>query len=322
MSAAGSLDLKAFVRSSSAIPPLFRFSSLLLATMRRTLFTWALVANLAAAVDFTNWSPPGPNDVRGPCPGLNSLANHNILPHSGKGITVSILTKALADGFNMGADFSTAIGNLAMLSTPLLQGYLNLDNLDKHNFPLEHDASLSRQDYYFGDDHTFNQTIWNSVLAFYPTGPNVNITMQPAALARYNRVKVEAKRDPTFTYTPYQFLISYADTALYLSVMGNPITGIAPRSWVEMFFGMCAISELANPIRTGKASLLARMATADHSDQSCDPSSDDYSAQYCFGRTNSRRIDHLCEHAEACAPRSQSYYGTAANPLGLMELMN
>jgi len=27
--------------------------------------------------------PPGPDDLRGPCPGLNALANHNFLPHSG-----------------------------------------------------------------------------------------------------------------------------------------------------------------------------------------------------------------------------------------------
>jgi hypothetical protein len=27
--------------------------------------------------------PPTPEDLRGPCPGLNALANHNYLPHSG-----------------------------------------------------------------------------------------------------------------------------------------------------------------------------------------------------------------------------------------------
>lgn len=26
---------------------------------------------------------PGPNDLRGPCPGLNALANHGYLPHNG-----------------------------------------------------------------------------------------------------------------------------------------------------------------------------------------------------------------------------------------------
>ena len=29
------------------------------------------------------WIAPGPNDLRGPCPGLNALANHGYFPHSG-----------------------------------------------------------------------------------------------------------------------------------------------------------------------------------------------------------------------------------------------
>lgn len=29
------------------------------------------------------WVAPGPNDIRGPCPGLNALANHGYLPHNG-----------------------------------------------------------------------------------------------------------------------------------------------------------------------------------------------------------------------------------------------
>lgn len=27
------------------------------------------------------WVAPGPNDIRGPCPGLNALANHGYFPH-------------------------------------------------------------------------------------------------------------------------------------------------------------------------------------------------------------------------------------------------
>lgn len=26
---------------------------------------------------------PGPNDLRGPCPGLNAMANHGYIPHNG-----------------------------------------------------------------------------------------------------------------------------------------------------------------------------------------------------------------------------------------------
>lgn len=44
---------------------------------------------------FTTWSPPGPGDVRSPCPAMNSLANHGFLPHDGKGITVPDVITAL-----------------------------------------------------------------------------------------------------------------------------------------------------------------------------------------------------------------------------------
>lgn len=29
------------------------------------------------------WVAPGPDDIRGPCPGLNALANHGYFPHNG-----------------------------------------------------------------------------------------------------------------------------------------------------------------------------------------------------------------------------------------------
>jgi hypothetical protein len=55
---------------------------------------------------------------------------------------------------------------------------------------------------------------------------------------RYNRVKTETARDPDFTYTPQQYVLSYGETALYLSVLGNPTTGVAPIDYVKIFFGM------------------------------------------------------------------------------------
>jgi hypothetical protein len=201
-----------------------------------------LIVNLlcpASAVSFMNWSPPGPNDVRSPCPGLNSLANHGILPHSGKGLTIPILIKALKEGLNVGIDFSTAIGSAGLLSvpnTPLATSF-DLNNLDEHNFPIEHDASLSRSDYYLdnGDNFSFNQTVFDEILAFYKGMTATSIPV--AAKAKYARVKEETGRDAHFTYTPQQFVLSYGETALYLSTMGDPITGVAPLKYVKVFFG-------------------------------------------------------------------------------------
>lgn len=70
----------------------------------------------AAQGSFTTRTPPGPGDLRSPCPGLNSLANHGFLPHDGKGMTIPVLVKGLADGLDVGADFPTVIGTASLLS--------------------------------------------------------------------------------------------------------------------------------------------------------------------------------------------------------------
>ncbi len=79
--------------------------------------------------------------------------------------------KALNDGMNIGADFAAVIGGAGLLSVPanLLVTSFDLDNLEEHNFPIEHDASLSQADYYEnnGDNYSFNQTIFDTVLAYY-----------------------------------------------------------------------------------------------------------------------------------------------------------
>jgi len=146
-------------------------------------YTTALsLLSIASAQNFTTWAPPGPGDVRSPCPAMNSLANHGFLPHNGKGITIPMCIDALGKGLNVGADFATAIGGAAILSVPgdLLATSFNLNDINQHNFPIEHDASLSRSDYYLnnGDNHSFNQSIFDTVLKYYD---GMNTTSIPVA---------------------------------------------------------------------------------------------------------------------------------------------
>jgi hypothetical protein len=118
----------------------------------------------------------------------------------------------------------------------------DLNDIDEHNFPIEHDASLSRADYYLDNDdnYSFNQTIFNEVSAFYSGMSETSIPV--AAKAKYARVQEEAGRDPRFTYTVQQFVLSYGETALYLLVMGDPVTGVAPLEYVKIFFGLSLCS--------------------------------------------------------------------------------
>lgn len=215
----------------------------------------AVSTSASASSNFPAWHPPqngeGTNPsipvqseyrsdqstVRSPCPGLNSLANHDICPRSGKGYTIPILTDCLKRGLNVGADFALVVGTAGIGSnpSPLTSGlYFDLDMLDRHDFLIEHDGSLSRADASTGNDYSFNQTIWDTVLAYY--SGMTNATIPVASKARFNRISTEAARDPNFSYSPVQFILSYGETALYLSTMGDPITGVAPLDFVRSLF--------------------------------------------------------------------------------------
>jgi hypothetical protein len=73
---------------------------------------------------------------------LNTLANHGILPHSGKNLTQDITVKALTDGVNFTPDLGTFLFNFAIITNPDRNATsFNLHQLGAHGI-LEHDASL------------------------------------------------------------------------------------------------------------------------------------------------------------------------------------
>lgn len=152
---------------------------------------------------FHNWSPPGANDVRSPCPGLNALANHGFLHHDGRNMTLPHLLEGLAAGLNMGADFTVLIGGAGLLSGDVVSGAFDLNDLDQHNFPIEHDASLSRQDAYFGDDHSFYNPYWQDVLSFFN---GRQTALLPASKAIANRTETSESNNPEFTYGFREFV--------------------------------------------------------------------------------------------------------------------
>ncbi|CAK3964688.1 sterigmatocystin biosynthesis peroxidase stcC [Lecanosticta acicola] len=184
---------------------------------------------------FTNWVAPGPYDVRCPCPGLNTLANHGFIHHDGRNMTLPHLLQGLAAGMNMGADFTILIGGAGLLSSPdPLGGAFDLNDLDEHNFPIEHDGSLSRQDAYFGNDHSFYDRYWQQVVSFYSGGMT---DLLPAAESIANRTADSENINPTFTYGFREFIFRYGETAIYLQAMGaDDATGVTRVDWIRSLF--------------------------------------------------------------------------------------
>jgi len=100
---------------------------------------------------------PGPGDSRGPCPGLNTLANHGYLPRNGY-VNMGEVIEAVGRGFNMGADLATVLvvfqvlssGDLDTLSFYLGSGKNGIGGLNRHS-TVEADISPLRE----GESSTF-----------------------------------------------------------------------------------------------------------------------------------------------------------------------
>lgn len=204
--------------------------------MRLQYFSSLAFTGLALAVDFTNWHPPGPGDVRGPCPCLNSLANHNILPHNGRNYTIPVLVKALTEAVNVSPEFAATISLLGTFTAAdPTKGSFDLTDLLNHNL-FEHDASLSRADFEFGGDvQTFRPDIFSQFISHF-NGQEF-VTYQAAAAARYDRVQTERNRDPHFTYNSQHQITSYSETVFYIRTLIDPRNNQTPVEFVKIFFG-------------------------------------------------------------------------------------
>ncbi|KAK1809866.1 hypothetical protein LTR12_015756 [Friedmanniomyces endolithicus] len=111
------------------------------------------------AVRLGSYQAPGPNDSRGPCPGLNTLANHGLINRDGKNLNSTEIKLAFPRGFGIAEDaIEVALHNWEVVceyikgttcGTAANDGTFILTNLtilgEPHAF--EHDHSYSRQDY-------------------------------------------------------------------------------------------------------------------------------------------------------------------------------
>ncbi|KAK7444841.1 hypothetical protein VKT23_015159 [Stygiomarasmius scandens] len=183
--------------------------------------------------DAHQWMAPGPDDLRGPCPGLNTLANHGFLPRDGRGLNMSVILDAGLDGFNMQPDILTIAVKIAFLTTNDPFSF-TLDDLKVHG-NIEHDASLSRGDFALGDNVHFNETIFSTLNNSNPGVDYFNTTS--AGQVQHQRLADSMMINPNnLTNTVKEFSVRSSESAFYLSVMGDPISGVAPKEFVRTFF--------------------------------------------------------------------------------------
>lgn len=197
---------------------------------------------------------PNPKtDIRGPCPGLNTAANHGFLARDGI-TTFSELVDAQQNVYNVGYDLANTLAILGLTLTdgdPVTQKLsIGCDatsrtsynqvltghepGLDGHN-KFEGDTSLSRNDFFLnkGNDFTFNGTLFGMMTD--TTGGNYNL--QGLGLYRYQRYQQSRADNPNFFYGPLSLLLYGAASFLY-ELMPSANQGMVPNiPNISSFFG-------------------------------------------------------------------------------------
>jgi len=101
------------------------------------------------AEDDHAFRPPGDYDYRGPCPALNTLANHGYLPRDGCNISAQDFMDALqsTNTYNISGQLAIvlACGGLFMLHKLPPGTHITLHDLAKHG-RIEHNASIVHKD--------------------------------------------------------------------------------------------------------------------------------------------------------------------------------
>ncbi|CAG8501065.1 7698_t:CDS:2 [Paraglomus occultum] len=164
----------------------------------------------------SEWKPPGKGDLRSPCPALNILANHGYLPHDGKNLTAAQITDALNKHLNVSRGFANFMARAAVYLVGS-KGVCSLEDLGKHNV-IEHDASLTRQDAFLGDNIHVDPSLVDSLLSHAVDG---RITIDTLAKFRNLRYEDSKERDKEFCFGTKQYKTAFGESALLLSVLGQ-----------------------------------------------------------------------------------------------------
>ncbi|KAL8838635.1 MAG: hypothetical protein Q9170_002081 [Blastenia crenularia] len=187
---------------------------------------------------------PGPNDIRGPCPGLNTAANHHFLSHDGI-TTFAELVDAQQNLYNVATlgvalDGDVVTGKLSLgcdaTSRTSITGSLlgNELGLDGHN-KFESDTSLSRNDYFLasGDDYTFNSTLFKMM----QNTCQGNFNRDNLAKYRYQRYQQSKADNTNFYFGPKALLLYGAASFLYELFPSFGNAGTPDLATMGSFFG-------------------------------------------------------------------------------------
>lgn len=205
-------------------------------------------------------------DTRGPCPGLNALANHGYIDHSGVTNLVEAIQGTTA-GFNMGVDLAGFLSTISVLldgNIPTTKwsigsgggsgGIASLGGIlgggtgltGSHN-KYETDSSPMRGDFYeyCGNNYEVQLSQYQVLYDYYKGVPDDQVSFTFSDLAKFRNFRFgqSVSENPNFAYGPFSGLIvSQAAFTFIPAFMSNHSAefpnGKLTRQTLNSFFGV------------------------------------------------------------------------------------
>ncbi|KAF1358545.1 hypothetical protein EJ07DRAFT_179762 [Lizonia empirigonia] len=176
---------------------------------------------------------PGPGDSRGPCPGLNLLANYGYLPRNGF-VNFGQVLDATSRGFNMGTDLATVLATFAVLANGdidtqsfyLGTGKNGVGGLNRHS-TVEADVSPSREDYYngCGDNHHLSSRLVKQLVKYADQDANKEFSLDTMGKSYAESAGFAKNNNPYLYYFPFPQIVSLGAFAFYPQFFSNGTYG-------------------------------------------------------------------------------------------------
>ncbi|KAH8823681.1 Chloroperoxidase [Flagelloscypha sp. PMI_526] len=208
------------------------------------------------------YKAPGPHDLRGPCPGLNTLANHGYIPRNGIA-TFEEIVNAVGEGFNMEYTLASALTAFGMLARgnaytnqisiggptgkiPPLPG--NIDGNSTKGLAthgrFEGDVSMTRRDFAVGDNVHLDPALFSQFLDYVAkygndsdvTGPKSVVSYKAMQEFKYARYLDSIAEDPVLVYHFGRFILSYGEASFTLNFFANGTDGVLSTSTLKSIF--------------------------------------------------------------------------------------
>lgn len=197
------------------------------------------------------WFPPTHGQTRGPCPGLNTAANHGYLPRSGI-VTPLQLLVGTWQALSLAPDMCLLLGTLSFIfkGDPVHMTLSIGTNKDVYGNPmpnhlgtgigehgvLEGDASVTRKDHSLGNVWALDEGLYRTFLSEIegPGGGQVNV--KALAAGRYRAWKTTVKDNDIGDFNPWRMIVAYAESGFTHEALRGDSKEFTPQMIESWFY--------------------------------------------------------------------------------------